>query len=333
MAPTSNPIPAAPMQVLQTIEAHSDAPTPRPRHPSVSSFTTRTSASTVTASGSQARDSETPQWLRQHMISWRIPPTSAQARAWLMEAFDYFNSGRRDLPNHLVIIESQLRKEWRKQNAETLETVTPRAKRKLDDGTGPSPGKRTNTGAHIKSEETSAAAMPPPSRKPLGTLKGKYAIETSFKCCDDQTESAHETLCNIVLSPGDGTTMRGHFNMGFNKYVALMLFEKRPLQSSSKKVPFKWRGRQSYNKFEEYRGDDHHGWMKFLGAGMVEVWFDKFNIRLIAQKGRGVGERQKHNAAVFWEDWRELDHEDLDLLDRLNPYDSDNSDDDSLTRY
>ena len=52
-----------------------------------------------------------------------------------------------------------------------------------------------------------------------------------------------------------------------------------------------------------------------------EISFDKLKLNLVAQKGRGIGERGKHNAAVFWDDWHELDEESLDLLDidRLIP--------------
>ncbi|EXK84884.1 hypothetical protein FOQG_11119 [Fusarium oxysporum f. sp. raphani 54005] len=49
----------------------------------------------------------------------------------------------------------------------------------------------------------------------------------------------------------------------------------------------------------------------------------KLKLELVAQKGRGIGERGKHNAAAFWDDWHELDEESLDLLDidRLIPPD------------
>ncbi|CAJ0542737.1 Ff.00g002280.m01.CDS01 [Fusarium sp. VM40] len=320
MTSTSTSTAAAPLRPLPTTEDHSPALlAPRPRHPSVSSFTTQTSASTV-AQGPLTSDVQIPVWLKKHMRFWKIPPTTVQARAWMLEAFDYFNSGGYELPYQLRGIETELKREWRRQNAEAQSATTPGAKRKSDAASS-SANKRTKTGTTIKSEETSAVSMPPPSRKPLGTLKGKYAIESLFACCDSHTQRAHEEICSVVLSPGNGTTMRGYFNMGvlLDQYKALIFFEKRPSESSSGKVWFRWRGRHVCNDFKEYRGDENRGWMKFLGDGKIEVWFDKFNMRLVAQKGRGIGGRNQHDASGFWEDWHELDDEGMDILDRLAP--------------
>ncbi|EXK29147.1 hypothetical protein FOMG_14326 [Fusarium oxysporum f. sp. melonis 26406] len=49
----------------------------------------------------------------------------------------------------------------------------------------------------------------------------------------------------------------------------------------------------------------------------------KLKLKLVAQKGRCIGERGKHSVAAFWDDWHELDEENLDLLDidRLIPPD------------
>jgi len=104
--------------------------------------------------------------------------------------------------------------------------------------------------------------------KPLGNLKGKYAIETDFPCCEEHSDRAHDVLCHITLSPGDGETMRGQFQMGnFTDYKILMFFEKRPTEVSSEKVWFRWRGRKSYGTRRTYRGDENHGWAKFRGNG------------------------------------------------------------------
>ncbi|KAH6951530.1 hypothetical protein DER45DRAFT_618253 [Fusarium avenaceum] len=293
---------AAPPQPLPTTEEHLSALlTPRPRNPSVSSFTTQTSASTA-AQGSMANNAAIPVWLKKHMKFWKIPPTTVQAQAWMLEAFDYFDSGGYELPYQLRGIETELRREWRRQNAETQNATTPKAKRKSDAASS-SANKKAKTGTTIKSEETLAVSMPPPSPKPLGTLKGKYAIESLFACCDSHTQRVHDEICSVVLSPGNGTTMRGYFNMGvlLDQYKALIFL------------------RNALRSLHLEKGDENHGWMKFLGDGKIEVWFDKFNMRLVAQKGRGIGGRDQHNAAGFWEDWHELDDEGMDILDRLAP--------------
>ncbi|KAM0312879.1 hypothetical protein ACHAPQ_012142 [Fusarium lateritium] len=320
MASAVTSIAADAMRPLPTTEEFSPALlTPRPRHPSVSSFTTQTSTSTA-VQGSPANDAEIPVWLRKHMKFWKLPPTAVQARAWMLEAFDYFNSGGYELPYQLRGIETELRGEWRRQKTQAQSSATPGAKRKPTAASSSTANKRTKTGTQVKSEERSEVSMPPPSsRKPLGTLKGKYAIESLFPCCDEHTQRGHDEICSVVLSPGDGTTMRGHFDMGtlMNQYKAFIFFEKRPLQSSTQKVWFRWRGKHCCDDFKEYRGDENQGWMKFLGDGKIEVWFDKFNMKLVAQKGRGIGGRNQHNAAGFWENWHDLDDEGMDILDRL----------------
>jgi hypothetical protein len=240
----------------------------------------------------------------------------------MLEAFDYFNSEGYELQYQLKGNETELRLEWRRQNAETQSATTPGAKRKLDAASS-SANKRAKTGTQIKPEEISAVSMPPPSRKPRSNLKGKYAIQSLFACCDDHTQHVHNEIYIVVLSPGNGTNMRGYFNMGImlDQYKAYIFFEKRPPESLSRKVWFRWRGRHVCNDFKEYRGDENRGWMKFVGDGKIEVWFDKFNMRLVAQKGRGIGERNQHDAAGFWEDWHEMDDEGMDILDRLDARD------------
>ncbi|EWY83613.1 hypothetical protein FOYG_13421 [Fusarium oxysporum NRRL 32931] len=76
-----------------------------------------------------------------------------------------------------------------------------------------------------------------------------------------------------------------------------------------------------FNKFKMFRGDKNYGWAIFIGDGKIEVSFLK--LKLVAQKVRCIGERGKHSVAAFWDDWHELDEENLDLLDidRLIPPD------------
>ncbi|EMT71307.1 hypothetical protein FOC4_g10009806 [Fusarium odoratissimum] len=113
--------------------------------------------------------------------------------------------------------------------------------------------------------------MPPP--KPLGNLKGKYAIETFYACCDDESQRNHDEFCSILLSPGDGEALRGYLTLGRINYTALMLFDKCLTEPSTRKVPFRWRGRRMFNKFKMFRGDKNYGWAKFIGDGKIEVSF------------------------------------------------------------
>ncbi|KAH7195770.1 hypothetical protein DER44DRAFT_830989 [Fusarium oxysporum] len=130
--------------------------------------------------------------------------------------------------------------------------------------------KKTKGSATVKSEN-SQVAMPPP--KPLGNLKGKYAIETFYACCDDESQRNHDEFCSILLSPGDGEALRGYLTLGRINYTALMLFDKCLTEPSTRKVPFRWRGRRMFNKFKMFRGDKNYGWAKFIGDGKIEVSF------------------------------------------------------------
>ena len=123
-------------------------------------------------------------------------------------------------------IKVQLRRVWDSQNKRAA------GRKRKSDASGGAPAKKAKGTTPIKSERE--AQMPPPPPKLLGNLKGKYAIETDFRCCEGHSDRAHDALCHITLSPGDGETMRGQLQMGnFNDYKILMFFEKRYPQKRS----------------------------------------------------------------------------------------------------
>ncbi|KAM0501045.1 hypothetical protein ACHAP8_004772 [Fusarium lateritium] len=292
---------------------------PHPTIESPSSATPQPSASPQTRTGPPAphwNATDVPPWLRKHMLFWKVEPTPIRARAWMLEGFDHLQVNRLGLPRHLEGVKKELTQEWEAKSKATPKPPAVRTKRKADTATSAPASKRVKGTTPIKSEATSEAMLPPPPPKLLGNLKGKYAILTDFACCDGQSDPAHDYMCNIVLSPGDSETMRGHFNMGqCMDYNILMFFEKRPTEASSQKVWFRWRGTKSHGGFKKYRGDNNHGWVKFLGDCRIEVWFDKLRVHLDAQKGRGMGENKKHIMGGFWENWHDYDDKKIDLLD------------------
>ncbi|KAJ3534596.1 hypothetical protein NM208_g4802 [Fusarium decemcellulare] len=256
--------------LLTSVSPH---PIPRPTRPSPS-------ASASTAPLGPSSD-DIPDWLDQQVINWTLPPLKRRsiARMWMTEAFDSFNAGRFGLPPHLRRIEANLEREWIKRNREVKEAA------------------KTKRGGVEQNH------APEPALPPLGNPKGKYTVESP----GISTESTmRRTACELILSPGDGTTMRGIFRLG--EYEALIYFEKRSQKSSTKQVRFKWRGREYPN--HRYRGDSNKGWMKFLGDGRIEGWFDKFSFQFEGQKGSGVGKRRAHNPEWFWEEWRDYNGED-----------------------
>ncbi|KAJ4002633.1 hypothetical protein NW766_012756 [Fusarium irregulare] len=279
------------LQPVPTIEPHS----------SVTS-TPQSAASTPAPTGPHGphwTEADVPEWLRKHMRFWQVEPTPIRARTWMLEGLDHIQANRLDLPQHLDGIKVQLRRVWDSQNKRAA------GRKRKSDASGGAPAKKAKGTTPIKSERE--AQMPPPPPKLLGNLKGKYAIETDFRCCEGHSDRAHDALCHITLYPA---------TMGnFNDYKILMFFEKRPTEVSSVKVWFKWRGRKGYGSNRKYRGDENHGWVKFRGNGEIEVWFDKIRVHLIAQKGRALGDKNKHNVHAFWGDWHEYDEEEIDLLD------------------
>ncbi|RGP76703.1 hypothetical protein FLONG3_5143 [Fusarium longipes] len=253
------------------------------------------------------------------MEFWRIEPTPVRARAWMLEGFEHLGLDKRDFPKHLEGIEKELKREWVKQNKVTSAGT----KRKGDADASTPASKKTKTTTKIKTERNSQPPMPPPPTKPLGfgDVRGKYVIGTDFACCDEQSDPAHNYMCNIVLSPGGGETMPSYFNLGqLMCYKIFTFFEKCPTEASSQRVWFRWRGTKSDDdEFEEYRGDNNHGWVRFVGGGKIEVWFDKLGVHLYAQKkGKGgLGEAMKHDPRTFWKDWHDYDEEVIDVLDTL----------------
>ncbi|KAM5356471.1 hypothetical protein ACJ41O_003117 [Fusarium nematophilum] len=225
--------------------------------------------------------------------------------AWMSEAFDLFSAGAFELPPHLRGVQDQLKKEWQKKNQQQAKkTAAAAAKRKADGGASSS--KRAKNGAAatpIKTEEAEPAVPPPP---PLGNIKGKYMVDSDDVDCDEHHDRLHESFCYLLLLPGNGTTMRGFFSLGpSSEYQALLFFDERPTESSTtRKVHFKWRGR--YDVINKFKGDQNRGWIKFLGNGGIEGWFDGFDLDFIGQKGRGLGDRQKQSAAYFWDEWNAL---------------------------
>ncbi|KAG5820068.1 hypothetical protein H9Q74_001264 [Fusarium xylarioides] len=297
--------PTATAALYSSIETQSNASaTPGP------SRTPQSAPTSVAPAAALGADFQVPNWLQEHMRLWKIPSTPVRAHTWVLEAFDHFNS-KRALPEHFHGVRPQLYRAWLRENERKAKTTTTK-KRKSDETPNRPTSKKTKGSTTVKSENQDVA-MPPP--KPLGNLKGKYAIETFYPCCDDESQRNHGEFCSIVLSPGDGGTLRGYLTLGRMGYTALFLFDKCPTDASTRKVPFRWRGKRMSNNFNIFRGDKNYGWAKFLGDGKIEISFDKLKFDLVAQKGRGIGERGKHNAAAFWDDWHELDEESLDLLD------------------
>ncbi|CAF3498486.1 unnamed protein product [Fusarium graminearum] len=143
-------------------------------HPTIESQSSATPQSTASSRATgptapQWSERDVPPWLQKHMNFWKVEPTPIRART------------------HLEGIKKELEQEWEKQNKAAPKKPDVRAKRKADTDANAPARKKTKRLTPIKSEGTPQTEMPPPPPpKPLGNLKGKYAILTDIACCKGQ---------------------------------------------------------------------------------------------------------------------------------------------------
>lgn len=102
-----------------------------------------------------ARQTDVPTWFEQHVLNSILPPTTRSliTRIWITEAFDHFNDGEFELPEHLSEAQPGLLREWNRRNREASElgevSKINSRKRTAEDTPGPA-AKRGNNPAPIR---------------------------------------------------------------------------------------------------------------------------------------------------------------------------------------
>ncbi|RSL82411.1 hypothetical protein BHE90_000131 [Fusarium euwallaceae] len=236
-------------------------------------------------------------WFEQHVLDSIIPPTTRSliTLIWMTEAFDHFNDGHFELEEHLSQAQPGLLREWNRRNREAKEreaSKTNSRKRGAEDTPGP-PIKRDNHHAPVAQDEAALILQGiPPLRK-------YDAIYTIGEVEDGQVEYYPGLPCSLMLSFGDGNTMRGAFHLA--DYSALLFFEKRPLGLSND---------------------------RFLEDGTVKGRLDKFRLKFEGRREGDDWSRSDYRARTFWFEWnrRYRDEKDDEMMDDLSTDSSEDRD-------
>ncbi|RSL48352.1 hypothetical protein CEP54_012956 [Fusarium duplospermum] len=270
----------------------------------------------VSASIPAPRQNLTLNWFEQHVLDSIIPPATRSliTLMWMTEAFDHFNDGYFELGEHLSQAQPGLLREWNRRNRETKErevSKTNGRKRGAEDTSGP-PIKRNNHHIPVAQDEAELILQGIP---PLRKYDAIYTIR--------EVDEEQEDPCSLLLSLGDGDTMRGAFHLA--DYSALLFFEKRPLGLSNDRVSFTWRGRDRFLK-KTSSGYTNKGWIQFLENGTVRGRLDKFRLKFEGRREGDDWSRSDYRARTFWFQWNHRYQYEGDI-ERMDDSSTDSSED------
>lgn len=146
------------------------------------------------------------------------------------------------------------------------------------------------------------------SLSPLGLLNGRYDIICPFV---ESEWPRYASELSLVLTIA-GSSLWERFDLGVIEGV--MYFHQRPRASSFYRIPFQWRGREDGGPifYDEERND---GWIKFLGDGHIEGWFEYQDIHFEGRRIPGQGTRSEIDARSLQDEWGDYSE---DKYDRLN---------------
>ncbi|KAI0426611.1 hypothetical protein F5Y09DRAFT_345502 [Xylaria sp. FL1042] len=147
---------------------------------------------------------------------------------------------------------------------------------------------------------------PPPPLEPLGLLNGRYNIFSNE--ANDQWGCKDFDLV-LTLS---GRELWGKFDLGI--ISGILRFDERPWESSDDCVPFTWRGEESEGPI--FYGNDHDGWIRFLGNGRIEGELDYMRLDFGGTRVEGQGTRSQIDAQSMQREWNGYTEEEYDRLNR-----------------
>ncbi|KAI1201485.1 hypothetical protein F5X97DRAFT_289745 [Nemania serpens] len=131
------------------------------------------------------------------------------------------------------------------------------------------------------------------SLEPLGLLNGRYDIfsnEVNGQWGDDDFD--------LVLTLS-GRELWGKFDLGI--VSGIMHFSERPFKSSHERVPFTWRGEE--REGQVWHGNDHRGWIKFLGDGRIEGELDYMSLDFSGDRVSGQSTRSEVDVQSMLREW------------------------------
>ncbi|KAI0194783.1 hypothetical protein EV127DRAFT_333307 [Xylaria flabelliformis] len=144
------------------------------------------------------------------------------------------------------------------------------------------------------------------SLEPLGLLNGRYNISSN----EVTGQWGHDDL-DLVLTLS-GRELWGKFDLGI--ISGILHFNERPWESSHDRVPFTWRGEETEGQI--WYGNNHRGWIKFLGDGRIEGELDYMSLDFGGDRVSGQSTRSEIDAQSMRREWDGYSEEEYERLNR-----------------
>lgn len=137
---------------------------------------------------------------------------------------------------------------------------------------------------------------------PLDPLNGRYDISSPF-VTDEWPYCGSDFELDLTIS---GSKLWGQFDLGLIE--GLIYFEERPMRSSNKIVPFRWRGYET-GENSGFAGDGNEGWIRFLGGGHIKGYFDYQRIYFQGQRKSGQRTKSGVDVSTLQSKWDKFEEE------------------------
>ncbi|KAI1745438.1 hypothetical protein F4680DRAFT_402175 [Xylaria scruposa] len=140
----------------------------------------------------------------------------------------------------------------------------------------------------------------------LGLLNGRYDIFSH----EVNEQWGHDDF-DLVLTL-NGRELWGKFDLGI--ISGILRFDERPWVSSHDRVPFTWRGEEEEGQI--WYGNNHRGWIKFLGDGRIEGELDYMSLDFVGDRVSGQNTRSEIDAPSMRREWDGYSEEEYERLNR-----------------
>ncbi|KAI0472367.1 hypothetical protein F4859DRAFT_102373 [Xylaria cf. heliscus] len=152
---------------------------------------------------------------------------------------------------------------------------------------------RSDESDHYDDSDRSDDPPSPDSLEPLGLLNGRYDIFSR----EVNSQWGHDDF-DLVLTLS-GRELWGQFDLGI--ISGILRFSERPWESSHDRVSFTWRGEETDGPI--WHGNDHHGWVRFLGGGRIEGELDYMSLDFAGRRVAGQNTRSEVDAHTMRREW------------------------------
>lgn len=130
---------------------------------------------------------------------------------------------------------------------------------------------------------------------PLGLLNGDYDISSRY-IASEWPDIGSDLSLTLTL---DGPRLWGRFDLGAIEGV--LLINERPRESSVRRVPFIYRGKEDDGPV--YYGNSNEGWIRFLGGGRIQGYFDYQGVTFRGERVPRQGTTSRISASRMQDEW------------------------------